>query len=79
MYINQPADVGKKRQMEQDEFDREDRAMSPSVSEYFKKGVMPGDDTIGSLYWEVFHYQHRIHIKDMEFRAPASGCERWIL
>lgn len=71
--------MGKKRQMEQYEFDMEGGAMSPSVSEYFKKGVMPGDDTVESLYGEVFYYQHRIHIKDMEFRAPASACERWIL
>lgn len=58
--------------MEQDEFDKEGGAMSPSVSKYFAGGVMPGNNTMGSLDWKVFHYQHGMHVKDMEFRAPAS-------
>ncbi|KAJ0141442.1 Uncharacterized protein HZ326_15701 [Fusarium oxysporum f. sp. albedinis] len=43
----------KKRQMEQDEFDKEGGAMSPSVSKYFAGGVMTRNNTMGSLDWKA--------------------------
>jgi hypothetical protein len=58
--IDVPADMGETRQMEQDEFDREGGAMSPSVSMYFEEGVMTAIHTMGSLDLKVFYYQHRV-------------------